>query len=222
MKILVVSAHADDEILGVGGSLLNHKNNYDELNWLIITKPHKDMGYSSRYILDRKKQINHVKKAIGFKNTFELNYITSTLSRNNLKDLIPDISEIFNKVKPERVYVVNRSDSHSDHRMVFDSVLACTKSFRADYLKEVWMYECLSETETAPAIHENIFIPNAYIDISEYLDGKIKLMNIYTSEVAPHPFPRSEENIRSLAILRGSTAGVKFAEAFQIIKRIEK
>ena len=63
--------------------------------------------------------------------------------------------------------------------------------------------------------------PNYFVDISEYLDKKIEIMKIYESELGEHPYPRSVDSIKSLAILRGSQAGCKYAEAFKIIKWIE-
>ena len=35
-----------------------------------------------------------------------------------------------------------------------------------------------------------------------------------------HPFPRSAENLKALATFRGATAGVRYAEAFMILKEI--
>lgn len=80
------------------------------------------------------------------------------------------------------------------------------------------MYECISETEFAPPLIENSFSPNCFIDISNQMEEKIKLMEIYKSEIGKHPFPRSEHNIRALATFRGATCGVDYAEAFQILK----
>ena len=42
-------------------------------------------------------------------------------------------------------------------------------------------------------------------------------MKIYSSETDKHPFPRSTEAIRSLALLRGSQSGFKYAEAFKVL-----
>ena len=42
-------------------------------------------------------------------------------------------------------------------------------------------------------------------------------MNIYKSEINKHPFPRSNDSIKSLALLRGSESGFKYAEAFKCI-----
>ena len=51
-------------------------------------------------------------------------------------------------------------------------------------------------------------------------DKKIEIMSLYESEIGKEPFPRSEQNIRSLAKFRGSTAGVLSAEAFILLKEI--
>lgn len=95
------------------------------------------------------------------------------------------------------------------------------KTFRHPYIKTLLMYECLSETNFAPALHEKVFIPNYFVNISNFMNIKIELMKVYQSEILNHPFPRSEESIKSLAILRGSVSGFKFAEAFQLLKHIE-
>ena len=145
-----------------------------------------------------------------------------SLSSGDLTTLIPSISKIFNEIKPEIIYTMNRSDAHSDHRIIFNAVISCTKSFRYPYVKQVLMYECLSETEFAAALPENVFIPNYYVDISPFIEQKLNIMEIFESELGLHPFPRSLENIRALAHYRGATVGVQFAEAFQLLKFIDK
>lgn len=84
------------------------------------------------------------------------------------------------------------------------------------------MYECISETEFAPKLPEKVFIPNYFVDISSFLEEKLELMKIYESEVGEHPFPRSLRNIEALATYRGASVGVEYAEAFQLIKYIDK
>lgn len=84
------------------------------------------------------------------------------------------------------------------------------------------MYETISETDFAPALQENAFVPNYFVDISPYIDEKIKIMEIFSSELKPHPFPRSEQNIRALATYRGAQCGVGYAESFMILKDIWK
>ena len=61
-----------------------------------------------------------------------------------------------------------------------------------------------------------------FVDISPFLEEKINLMKVYNSELGEHPFPRSLKNIKALATFRGATVGVEYAEAFQLIKYIDK
>jgi LmbE family N-acetylglucosaminyl deacetylase len=221
-KVIIISAHPDDETLGVGGTLLKHQKNGDEIYWLIITNISEYAGYTKERVETRQNEIIMVSREFGFKKTYKLDYPTTGLTDRELNAIIPLISDIFLEVNPEIVYVMNRSDAHSDHRIVFNAVIACTKSFRYPFIKQVLMYECISETEFAPALPEKVFIPNYFVDISDYLDKKLEIMEIYESEMAQHPFPRSIRNIKSLATFRGATAGVEYAEAFQLIKYIDK
>lgn len=84
------------------------------------------------------------------------------------------------------------------------------------------MYECISETEFAPALAENSFCPNYFVDITPFLRQKIDLLKVYKSEIGEHPFPRSIRNIEALATFRGASVGVEYAEAFQLLKYIDK
>ncbi|WP_299153918.1 PIG-L family deacetylase [uncultured Christiangramia sp.] len=220
--VIVISAHPDDEVLGAGGTILKHIDRGDEVYWLITTNISTEQGFSKEKVESRQREIRDVENLFGIKATFSLNYPTMTLSSSSIKKMVPEISAIFNKVEPAIIYCLNRSDAHSDHRITFDAVLACTKSFRYPYIKRVLMYECLSETEFAPALPEKVFLPNYYVDISKYMDKKIEGMKIYASELGEHPFPRSIENIKALATYRGASVGVKYAEAFQLIKFIDK
>ncbi len=222
MKVIVISAHPDDETLGAGGTLLKHKENGDEIYWLIVTNVFEHQGFSKERVDSRQEEIRKVAEMFGFDKTFQLDYPTMSLSSSSLLTMVPKISAVFSEVKPEIIYTLNRSDAHSDHRILFDAVLACTKSFRYPYIKRVLMYECISETEFAPALPEKAFIPNYYVDVTEYMDRKLEIMQVFESEIEAHPFPRSLENIKALAHFRGASVGVGYAEAFQLIKYIDK
>ena len=78
-------------------------------------------------------------------------------------------------------------------------------------------YETISETDFGLNPSQQ-FIPNTFIDISEFLDDKLKAMEIYSSEMGDFPFPRSNISIKSLARYRGSSSGYKAAEAFQLLR----
>lgn len=221
-KVLVVSAHPDDETLGCGGYLLKSKQQGDALGWLIATNITKDPSYKINKIKSRQKEIEKVAKKFGFNETFKLDFATARLDTLAISELIQPISKVFNSFRPETILLPHHSDAHSDHRVLFEAVMACTKSFRYAFIKKVMTYECISETEFAVALSERCFNPNYFVDITKYLKRKQSIMKIYASELGQHPFPRSLRNIEALATFRGAMAGVEYAEAFQLLKLIEK
>ena len=107
-----------------------------------------------------------------------------------MSELITKISSVINKVKPDTIYLPFKGDVHSDHKYIFDAAYSCTKTFRYPFIKKIYMMETLSETEFSLSTKEDSFVPNVFVDISEFMDKKIELMNIYESEIGKHPFPR--------------------------------
>jgi N-acetylglucosamine malate deacetylase 1 len=69
---------------------------------------------------------------------------------------------------------------------------------------------------------ENAFLPNYFVDITPFLKDKLALLDIYASEMGEHPFPRSRRNVEALAVFRGASCGATYAEAFQLLKFIDK
>jgi LmbE family N-acetylglucosaminyl deacetylase len=220
VKVLAISVHPDDETLGCGGTLLKHAQNNDETHWLILTESLECVGYSEEYISQRELQIKEVSSAFRFTSTRRLGFPTTRLHAVDFTELISGISTVLDQVRPEVIYTVNRSDIHTDHQIAAKAVQSSAKSFRCPYIKRILMYECLSETEMAGATLENVFLPNAFSDITGYLDQKTEIMRIYGTELQETPLPRSVENIKALARFRGATAGVEFAEAFMSVREI--
>ena len=79
------------------------------------------------------------------------------------------------------------------------------------------MMETLSETEFAPSIPGASFCPIVFVDITPYIEKKLEIMSLYDTEVMEEPYPRSLSSIKALARVRGSRAGVMYAEAFQLL-----
>jgi LmbE family N-acetylglucosaminyl deacetylase len=221
-RILVVSAHPDDEVLGAGGTLLKHKGRGDHLGWLIATNAFENLGYTKDFCNGREVEIDHVAKVIGIETVYKLDFPTTKLDSLPLSELIRKVVGAISEFQPEIIYLPNRSDAHSDHRVTFDAVMTCTKTFRNPFLKRVLMYECLSETEFAPALAEAVFLPNYFVDVTPFFQEKLALVDIYSSEMGEHPFPRSQRNVEALAVFRGASCGVTYAEAFQLLKFMDK
>jgi len=219
-KVIVVSPHPDDETLGCGGTIIKYKAHGDKVYWLIMTNILTKEGYSAREVRTRQKEIDAVAHAYGFDYIFKLDFPTTKLDTIPKRQLIKAVGSVIEKVKPKIVYLPNRNDVHSDHRITFDVVSPSIKSFRCPFVKKVMMYEVVSETEFTPPLRNSVFVPNSFSDISKYFDKKISIMKMYKSEVGKHPFPRSLKNIKAIATFRGATAGCKYAEGFMVLKEI--
>jgi len=219
-QIIVISPHPDDETLGCGGTILKHSAVGDTIHWLIVTGMTEKQGFSPQVITQRQKEIESVAQMYDFETVHNLSLPTTRLDAIPLGDIINGISKVLLEVKSHIVYLPNRSDVHSDHRIIFNAAWSCCKTFRFPFILRVLMYEVLSETDFAPALPETSFLPNIFSDISPYMERKIEIMREYRDEMREHPFPRSEQNIRSLATVRGATAGVEYAEAFMLLREV--
>lgn len=218
-KVLVIAVHPDDETLGCGGTLLKHKAQGDEIYWMVVTAAtHKHpFNYSDSLVEEKKKRNGIIANQYDFNGVFNLNYPTIFLHTIGLHEIIGKISEVINTIQPNIIYTMFANDVHSDHRVAFNALYSCTKSFRYPFIEKIYMMETLSETEFAPAIPSFSFIPNVFVDITEYIDKKLEIMSLYDTEIMKEPLPRSLSSIKALARVRGSRAGVMYAEAFQLL-----
>lgn len=216
-RTLIVAPHPDDEVLGVGGTLLRRKAEGAKVAWLIVTTISVEFGWSEEKVKQRADEIKRSTELFGFDEVFTLNFSTTQLDRVPRSDLVAGVSDVFRSYEPEEVFVPHPSDVHTDHRIAFDAVASCTKWFRYPSVKRVLAYETLSETDFGLGTNQG-FRPNVFVNIEPYLNDKLRAMDIYASELGVFPFPRSHEAIRALATLRGAASGFKAAEAFELLR----
>ncbi|PIP98570.1 MAG: GlcNAc-PI de-N-acetylase [Shewanella sp. CG18_big_fil_WC_8_21_14_2_50_42_11] len=221
-KVLAIALHPDDETLGCGGTLLKHKANGDEIHWMICTEIKEEEGFSAQRVASRNEEIDKAAELYGFDGVHRLGLSTMKVDEYSVSELVSRVSLVINKVKPTILFLPFKSDVHSDHRVMFEAVYSCTKSFRYPFIRKIYMMETLSETEFALSTKEDSFVPNVFVEISEFLQKKLDIMRVFESEIAEHPFPRSLRNIEALATIRGATAGCEYAESFMLLKEIQK
>ncbi len=217
MKTLVIAPHPDDEVLGVGGTLLRRKSEGHSLAWLIVTGINEEHGWPQDKIERRDEEISRVHAFFKFDQVFNLRLPTTKLDSLPRGELVQKLSQCIHAFEPNEIFVPHVGDVHSDHNVVFQAAASCTKSFRYPFVKRILSYETLSETDFN-LVSSTAFQPNVYFDISDFLDKKLEAMSIYNSEMGEFPFPRSRVSIESLARFRGSSSGFKAAEAFQLLR----
>lgn len=217
MNTIIVAPHPDDEVLGAGGTLLRRKAEGAKVAWLIITAISVKTGWSAESVRRRAGEIQEITELLGFSTVFTLDFPTTQLDRIPMSELVAAISEVFKTFEPQEVFVPHSLDVHTDHRVVFDAVSSCTKWFRQPSVKRVLAYETLSESDFGMGVG-HAFRPNVFVDISPFLEQKMRAMDVYESELGVFPFPRSPDALRALASVRGAAAGYVAAEAFELLR----
>ena len=221
MRVLVIAPHPDDEVLGCGGTMAKHASEGDEVYLCIVTKAYPP-EWPEDEMKERRDEVLRVNKVLGIKKTSFLDLPTAKLDTIPQKELNSLIAQVIDKVKPQILYIPHKGDVNNDHRLVFDAAMVAIRPRPGPVIKRVLSYETLSETEWAAPSKESAFMPNVYVDISGALETKLKAMAEYKSELKEFPHPRSLEAISALAKIRGAAVGVEAAEAFMLVREIER
>lgn len=225
VKVLVIAPHADDETLGMGGTLARFAREGHEVTVAVITghggDEHplwpKSVWETVRAEADRAMKVLGVDKLlfedvpaalVADEPVWKLNRVTDAL---------------IGSVQPDSLYVPFPFDLHKDHREVFHSLSVAwrpsTEIGRG--IREVYCYETQSETHWNVPYVEAGFLPNCWVDISETLEVKLEALACYQSQVRPAPDARSIEAVEALAIWRGSQVGVRAAEGFVAVRLLK-
>ena len=191
--ILIVSPHADDETFGCFGILSNNRGTI----LLCADEPYKA------------KVIDNIARKYEW-GIIRLGFEDANIDAMDFSEIVSILSENLKGINPNLVYFPYLHDIHTDHRVISRAILSATKTFRMPGIREMYMYETISQTEYATVP----FQPNSFIDISGKMKEKLRTVEKYETELGKHPFPRSLKSVEALATLRGSLAGCKYAEAF--------
>lgn len=213
-KILIIVAHPDDEILGVGGTLIHHVDEGDDVYVCVATKPYTPY-WSQEYILKKEKAQKEIDIFLGVTKRFQLGQPAVKLNTIPSGEFNQMVANVVNKVKPDIIYTHDECDLNYDHKIVFRACLVAT---RPPKKIKLYTFETLSESEWG----NSVFTPNTWVDISRTIDRKLDAMLLYYEiELKDYPHPRSMEGIEILAKYRGSNVHLRYAEAFKLIREIK-
>lgn len=223
-NVLVVAAHPDDEILGVGGTVRKLANEGKTVRALILAE-----GLTSR--ADKREDVNkselemlrtESEKAagiIGYESIDFCGFPDNRMDSLELLDIIKLVNSYIEKYSPDTIFTHHYGDLNIDHRITCEVVLTACRPVPDCYVKQIYAFETLSSTEW-DFNYNKPFTPNEFWNIAETFDKKIEAMKCYSTELNKYPHPRSIEGIEALAKYRGCNVGVLYAEAFCLLRRI--
>lgn len=219
MIVLVIAPHPDDEVLGVGGTMAKYVDEGHKVYVCVVTCGHPSM-FPDNIIKKVRKEALDAHSFLGIKDTIFLDFPAVLFDEIPKHEVNAKIFDVINGIAPDIVFIPHFGDMHLDHYIVSQATMVGVRPIREHKVLEVYSYETLSETEWNIPHVSNVFLPNTWINIGDYLDKKLEAMEIFTTQLTKFPHPRSLEAIESLAKLRGSTIGVNAAEAFTLIRKI--
>ena len=229
-KILLIVAHPDDEVLGPGGTIYRLIHEFDcSVRAIILGEgitsrsEFRDTEKWKSQLEIHRSNIETARKLIGYESVGIYDFPDNRFDTVALLDLIKVIEKEKNKFDPEVIFTHHGGDVNIDHQRTFEAVITAFRPIQEEKVRMIITFETMSGTEWRASSDPKHFIPNLFIEINEQaLETKCKAMEAYEFEKRKYPHPRSSKALKVRAQMWGVSNGINYAEAFQIIRIIDK
>jgi LmbE family N-acetylglucosaminyl deacetylase len=225
VKILVIAAHPDDEVLGCGATAARLAQENHEVHFAIlgegITSRHAQRSDADASQLDcLYKHAQAAAEKLGAKSLILHKLPDNRLDTVPLLEVVKVVEDLVEQLKPEVVYTHHPGDLNVDHGIIHRAVLTATRPVVGQPVREIYAFEVPSSTEWGFGHARPQFRPNVFVNVASTLDDKIAAMACYQAESRSFPHPRSPEALRAVATRWGSVVGCVAAEAFELVRSI--
>ena len=225
-RVLVVSAHPDDEVLGCGGAIARHADAGDQVQVLIVAEgatsrlQQRDRLQAGEELSALAQSAQVAGSILGAAGVELLDLPDNRLDSLDLLDLIKRIEQRIALHQPQVVYVHHAGDVNVDHRRLHEAVVTACRPTPGHPVKRLLSFEVASSTEWQPPGSASAFRPNWFVDISAQWQRKREALEVYASEMRRWPHARSIKAVEHLARWRGAQVGVEAAEAFCLLRQL--
>lgn len=224
--ILVVAAHPDDEILGVGATIVKHIKKGDKAYALVLgegqtSRTDKRSGTDASVVEALHSDSERAAAIIGFEKLYLENLPDNRFDEWDLLDVVKVVEKYVKEIKPDIIYTHHGGDLNVDHQYTYKAVMTATRPVNNCPVKEIYCFETVSSTEWNFAYGDDAFKPNVFVDVTDTFDVKLEAMKEYKSELAEFPHPRSLENLSLCAKRWGGVTGCQYVEAFEVMRVIK-
>ena len=225
IRLLVVAAHPDDEVLGCGGTIAKAVAQGAQVAVIFLGE-----GISARFpvgqydsqdfkeqTVQRQKESEAAIKVLGIHKVQYGTRLCTQFDTYPLLSIVKEIEGFMGDFKPTILLTHNSSEVNIDHRLVHEAVEIACRPTREWIPKEIYTFEVIC---SASFKFVSQFKPNVFVDISDTWDKKIEAWHCYQGESRPFPFPRSDKGLEVLSQFRGMSVGVEKVEAFCLMRMV--
>ncbi|MEO8949198.1 MAG: PIG-L family deacetylase [Mucilaginibacter sp.] len=227
-KIMIVVAHPDDELLGLGATmnkLIKEENVQTQVvilgEGVTSRSDTRDTELWEKELKIHRQNIHDAQAAIGYHGVSIYDFPDNRFDTVALLDIIKVIEKEKQLFKPDIIFTHHGGDVNIDHQITFNAVVTACRPIQNEYVKTIITFETASGTEWRASTDPRHFIPNLFFSVSEQnIEAKIKGMESYEFEKRTYPHPRSPEALKIQAQRWGVAIGSELAEAFVIVRSI--
>lgn len=214
--VLVIAPHALDEVLGCGGTVARHTAAGRKVHILVLS------GNGEGLDAKRREAAGKVAALLGAEPPRFAGFPENRTDTVPLGDIVSVIEKTVTELKPSTVYVGHGGNLNIDHQTVFRAAATALRPMPGGSVAEFLAYEIASATDWAPAGFGEPFRPTSFVDIGPTLPLKMQALELYAFDMRPEPHARSIKALENLARARGATVGLAAAEAFAVLRMIER
>lgn len=227
-RILIVVAHPDDEILGLGATMKKLIAEFEVVTRVIILgegitsrSDARDTAYWEKELQIHRNNIHSAQKAIGYHSVGIYNFPDNRFDSVPLLDIIKVVEKEKADFLPNVIFTHHGGDVNVDHQRTFEAVITCCRPMVHEQVKTIITFETMSGTEWRASTDPKHFLPNWFVSVNqEQMSAKTLAMESYEFERREYPHPRSSEALQIVAQRWGIATGVACAEAFCVVRCI--
>lgn len=198
--IIAVGAHPDDIEFGCGGTVSAAVKAGKKVIAVVMTKGEQS-GNPEIYCAESRKALSNLGVTEVHFGDFPDTELQSTRSA------VKFLEAFYDKEKAETILTHSVNSMHQDHRQVGWLSMA---AFR--FSPRILAYETSRVTSS--------FSPAYYVDISDSIKEKCDALKCHRAQqIKPYI---SYDSIISMAVFRGHQVNVDYAEAFEVVRFVEK
>ncbi len=210
MTTLIISAHSDDEVIGVGGTIAKLASEGEDVHVLIFKYGADLPGVLTSWPIMskeklKKRRIAEARKAdkyLGVKETIFLG-LDGKLNESWDENYHFKLLHIIKEINPSRIFFHSKFDSHKDHLFVNKKVMEVLKDWKKK--PELFTYEI-------NMWKMGIGDPKVIYDITKYFKKKIRALKYFRTQLPS--ILLLEPMVYLKAIHAGKFVGTRYAEVF--------